>query len=239
VGEHAVKLLQPLRVLRRLFQPAPGKVSYAQCGEDLIVDYLLTALGIERPTYLDIGAHHPTFLSNTYYFYRKGCRGVLVEADPTLIPALKRTRPRDVCVSAGVARESNGAMPFYVMQSTSLSTFSGSDAKRVAAFPDHKIERVIQVPVLSLAELIRRYCPEMPHFVSLDVEGMDLTVLQGMDFTRFRPPVFCIETLTYTPDKTEWKVTEIIELMHGVGYLSYADTYINTIFVDEGAWNGR
>jgi FkbM family methyltransferase len=234
-----MKLLRPIRFLRRLFRPAPGRVSYAQSGEDLIADYLLTLLGIHRPTYLDIGAHHPTALSNTYFFYRKGCRGVCVEADPTLIAALERARPRDLCVNAGVGRESGGVMPFYVMRPSTLSTFSRDYTERLTAFEGHTVERVVDIPVLSLEEVIRRHCPRTPDFVSLDVEGMDLTVLQGVDFTRVRPPVVCVETVSYMPDKAERKMTEILDLMRGAGYLLYADTYINTVFVDETAWKGR
>ena len=57
----APKFLQP--------QPLPGKLSYAQQGEDIVLWQMLRgALGIERPTYLDIGAHHPVFNTNTFYF---------------------------------------------------------------------------------------------------------------------------------------------------------------------------
>ncbi len=64
-------------------------------------------------------------------------------------------------------------------------------------------------------------------------------ILQNFDFETYRPAVFCVETLTYTEDKSERKLTEIIELMHANGYLTYADTYINTVFVDAAAWKRR
>ena len=42
--------------------------SYAQCGEDLIIDFLFATLKVPKVRYLDLGAHHPTYFSNTYFF---------------------------------------------------------------------------------------------------------------------------------------------------------------------------
>ena len=47
------------------------KNSYSQCGEDLIVEFILNGLKIKHPTYMDIGAHHPFYLSNTALFTQK------------------------------------------------------------------------------------------------------------------------------------------------------------------------
>jgi hypothetical protein len=52
------------------------KVSYSQCGEDILIDFVFKQLKIENPSYLDIGAHHPFHLNNTYYFYKNGSSGV-------------------------------------------------------------------------------------------------------------------------------------------------------------------
>ena len=49
-----------------------SQLSYAQSGEDLILAHLFYKLNIAKPTYLDIGANHPSFISNTYFFYLRG-----------------------------------------------------------------------------------------------------------------------------------------------------------------------
>jgi len=94
-------------VARRILSRIVGKggarlseqdhVSYSQCGEDRILRHIFSVFGIEKPTYLDIGAHHPVALSNTYLFYQKGATGVLVEPNPARYRELVRARPRDVC----------------------------------------------------------------------------------------------------------------------------------------------
>jgi len=93
-------------------------------------------------------------------------------------------------------------------------------------------EKVIQVPLMSLNELVANHMRAVPDLVSLDVEGMDLPILKSVDFDR-ASRVWCIETLGYDSAQAEHKDTDIIEFMAGHGYSVYADTHINTIFVRE------
>lgn len=213
-------------------------VSYAQCGEDLIVNHLLGLLNIPNPVYLDIGAHHPTYLSNTYFFYKKGFRGVCVEPDPRLFMKLSKIRKRDTCLNVGVGSEkmSGDKMDFYIMSSRTLNTFSKAEAERYQGYGNQKIEQVIAIPLISVDDIMKKYFVSTPNFVSLDVEGLDFKIIQSIDFSNYRPEVLCIETLSYTEDRTERKVDEIIELMHQNRYVTYADTYINTIFVEQESW---
>ena len=217
----------------------PCRTSFSQCGEDIIVDYALAELGIPRPTYLDLGANDPQVLSNTYHFYRRGCRGVCVEPDPTLAAAIASCRPEDRVIAAGIAVGAAGPLDFYVMSMGSLSTFSREKAEEIARGGRFSIERVITVPTVSVNDVVRENFARAPDFVSIDVEGLDFDVLASFDFERARPPVFCVETLTFSTDKSEKKLTGIIDLMIDRGYFVYADTYINTIFVDAAAWRAR
>ena len=223
-------------ILRRVV--GDFKKSYAQCGEDLIVDHLIKLIGVKEPYYLDLGAHHPTYLSNTFYFYENGFSGVCVDADPSLIKAFEKIRQRDIILNLGGGLEKS-VMDFYLMSSKTLNTFSKAEVKRYVSYGNQKIEKVIKVKIEDVNSIIKNYCKRVPNLISLDVEGLDLMILESFDFDRFRPEIFCIETLSYTEDKTERKLTEIIELMNQKGYMVYADTYINTIFVDKTIWANR
>ena len=68
-----------------LFKFRHQKKSYAQNGEDLIIDFAFREVfKINQPSYLDIGAHHPFCFSNTQLFYERGSQGINVEANPFL-----------------------------------------------------------------------------------------------------------------------------------------------------------
>ncbi len=75
--------------------------------------------------------------------------------------------------------------------------------------------------------------------MSLDVEGLDLPILRSIDLARHRPLVFCVETLSYSESGQGQRIEEIDELMKGASYLRYADTHINTVYVDESRWRRR
>jgi FkbM family methyltransferase len=225
------------RMLTSLFKHRLAKHSYSQSGEDLIIDFVLCALRVSDRHYLDIGAHHPTELSNTYLFYQRGFSGVLVEADPDLCNKIRTKRPRDVCLNAGVGPIDAKSAPFYVMDTRTLSTFSKLEATRYQSMGTHRIERTIEVPVISLNSIIESNCRgEAPTVLSIDVEGLDFELLRSLDFQRFRPTVICVETLSYSETREEEKDHRIAALMSDNGYFPYADTYINTIFVETNRW---
>lgn len=224
------------RVLNRAFGI---QVSYAQCGEDLIVDFIFRALKKTKITYLDIGAHHPTYLSNTYLLYSKGNKGVCIEPDPILSEKIRRRRSRDTVLNIGIAANDDASAEFFIMTTPTLSTFSRDEAKRYESYGQQKVEKVIQVPCLNVNTIMKKYFPCTVDFVSIDVEGKDLEILQSFDFFSYRPAVFCLETLSYTEDKSEKKLMDIIDFMLSKNYFIYADTYINTIFVDTESWRQR
>jgi FkbM family methyltransferase len=214
-------------------------VSFSQSGEDLIIRFIFNALRITEPTYLDIGAYHPIHFSNTYLFYKNGSCGVCVEPDPQLIAAFRRRRPWDICINIGIGVGQKTTADFYILSSKTLNTFSKSEAEKYAGY-GQLIEKVIPIPLATINEILNNYFSEKaPNFISLDIEGLDLEVIKTLDFSKYRPEVFCIETLTYTEDKTEEKVSQIVDYMKSKDYFVYADTYINTIFVDRTAWGER
>ena len=228
-----------IQLIQRLF-PRHRKISYAQCGEDLVMHYLLCdMLGMARPTYLDLGAHDPIWLSNTYLIYRLGCRGVCVEPNPRACQAIKRIRPRDACVQVGVGVSADKAATFYVMDPPTLSSFSKDFIDANISNPNYQLKEVISTPLLTPSEIIDSYCPAAPNLVSLDVEGHDEAIIKAWDFTRYRPEVFCIETVSHH-DRA--KVPTITPLLEKAGYTAFADTYINTIYVDTSllhSWRSR
>lgn len=226
------------RILEKLKQGQDDgeRSSYAQCGEDLIVRFIFDALRIPAPSYLDIGAHHPTYLNNTYLFYQAGGQGVNIEPDPSLISAFKNLRARDINLNVGIS-DVESEMDFYLMSVRTLNTFSAKDAKVAEAEGKVKIEEIIRVPVTPINNVLRaHFLGRSLDFVTLDVEGLDLMVLQTFDFKQWRPKVVCVETITYSEQMKGKRIEEIPAVMLDNNYFAYADTGLNTIFVDRDVW---
>ncbi len=209
------------------------KRSYSQCGEDLIIDFIFGQIGVSRPSYIDIGAHHPYYLNNTAFFSKKGSRGINVEPDPHLFGEFVSKRPNDINLNVGVG-EKNGQMAFYIMSTPTMNTFSKEGADNLVANFGFTIKEVRSTPLLDINTILSRYFDgKFPDMLSLDVEGLDELIISSVDLEKAFPKVICVETLSYSENGNGIKNTALIDLIRSKGYLNYADTYINTIFVKE------
>ena len=211
----------------------PYIISYSQTGEDIIIDFLIGAKKIKDFTYLDIGANQPVKFNNTYKFYEKGYKGVCIEPDPHIHAALSKKRPKDICLNIGIAGNASSGTDFYIMDNPALNTFSKEEATALEESKLGKIKRLISVPLNTVENVIDEYfIGKSPVFVNLDVEGLDEEILKTFPFNKYRPAIFCIETVHYTSDASSTKRKEIFDLMEEQGYRSFADTYLNNIFID-------
>jgi len=212
------------------------RTSYSQSGEDIIISDLFARLGIKNPSYLDIGANEPVSLSNTYRLYSRGSKGVCVEPNPILYKKLLRKRRRDTCINAGVAFDEKTEADFYLFpeKAHGLSTFSKTEADFWAHTGNEEIgkfqpERIIKIPLININQIIEKYFSPYPNFISIDVEGLDLQIAKTINFDKYKPEVFCVETLGFIEGNKQIKKHDLIRFFESKGYFVYADTYINTI----------
>lgn len=212
------------------------KTSYSQSGEDILVKCIFDDIGIKNPSYLDIGAHHPYRLNNTALFYELGSRGVNIEPDPALFKEFIKERPHDINLNLGIGMES-GVIDLYIMDSKTLNTFSKEEAERIARETQFKIIETIKVPVETYPRIIEKHFGNKPpDFLSLDVEGLDESIIKGINFDKHAPVVICIETLSFVENGRGVKNKPIIQFLESNGYMIYADTNINSIFVQVSRW---
>lgn len=219
--------------------PVMSKTSYAQCGEDLIMDHVLGALGIKKPFFMDIGAHHPLFLNNTYLFHQRGARGVNIEPDPTLLAAFVDKRPGDVNLNIGISdTPGKHEATLYVFEVPTLNTFSKEEVDRVLAEqPTMKVVATPKIMIENLNDVLARYdADKRIDILSIDVEGLDDQLVRSMDFERHKPLIICLETISYSVSGQGEKNEALIRYVQDQGYLVYADTNINTIFVLDHIW---
>ncbi len=210
---------------------------YSQTGEDLLIQIAIRSFNVDKPTYLDIGANHPTFISNTFRFYQNGSHGVCVEPNPDLARIFKRKRPLDTVLAVAVGTTSEMST-LYIASNASMSTTSSTQADYINNTDKFNINKEICVPTKTIMSIINEYFPNTaPDIISMDIEGMDFYVLQTFDFNKCRPLVFCIETLAHDKNGNEIDETEINRFMMAHGYFSFANTHLSTIFVNKQLWD--
>ena len=154
-------------------------VSYSQGGEDLALIHLV---GNGHFRYLDIGAHHPDRFSNTRLLYDMGWSGVNVDANPSLIPELKRKRSRDLIICACVGTKSEYI--FTIFREPAIST-ANQDWKAKFLDQNQHIESEIRVKGVTLFDLISDNFPNGDlELLLIDAEGSDFDVLQSGSFEK-------------------------------------------------------
>lgn len=227
------------KFIYNIVPPPYVPASYSQAGEDAILRFLFNDMKKKTISYLDLGTNIPDLGNNTYLFYKNGSRGVCVEADESLVNAIREKRPEDKVIHAGVSFTGEKEADFYVFDEPSVNTFDKEEAESRDSKGTYRIRKVVKVPLIKINELIRDHCGVCPDLLSIDIEGLDLEVLKSLDLSQYPIPVICVETCNYSEYHIRPKNTAIFDFMNAQGYMVYADTYINTVFVNSRWFNSR
>lgn len=162
------------------------KPTYAQAGEDKIIEELISDMDPTKAIYVDIGANHPTRLSNSYRLYRRGWQGVVVEPNRTLLDMHRRFRPRDEHLAIGCG-DKCCVLQFQHAISHVLSGFAEGSMKTA------EIKKSELMPVLTVDQILAVYSDKEVAFISIDVEGFDFEVARGAIHTLRRTRGVVIE----------------------------------------------
>ncbi|TYL85865.1 FkbM family methyltransferase [Bradyrhizobium cytisi] len=211
------------------FAPA----SYAQAGEDVILEGILAAKLCKSQRswksvfYVEIGANHPISTSNTYLMYQRGAQGVLVEPNPELGALIRTVRPRDVLVPSVVLPAPQASATLFIGNAHELSSL---DEAHIKSFGDFDgvggVREHIEVSAVGINELLIPYANKID-FLSIDCEGLDYDLVEAIDHERIKPAVIQCEPSEHFLDGN---TARIINLMESRAYRLAAITDINVIF---------
>ncbi|MDR2104383.1 MAG: FkbM family methyltransferase [Deferribacteraceae bacterium] len=218
-----------------------GVKYFSQNGEDCIVNTLLSSLAIppEKVRYLDLGANHAKHLSNSYFFYLRGARGVLVEPNPALIQELKFYRYGDIVLNRCVSEHSGELIDFYIFDNgDGLSTDINRAEECLEKNNTLKMSNSIKIETISIMEIFEGYFETAPTILSIDIKGSELTILSSIDFSKYRPMIIIVEMIPYntTIAMEPRKNLDIVKLLEANNYCEMAFTGINSIFMDKMCW---
>jgi FkbM family methyltransferase len=203
--------------------------SYSQEGEDMVLKAIFHQG--KKGFYVDIGAHHPQIFSNTLYFYRRGWNGINVDAMPGSMEGFKKLRRRDINLETAIS-DKQETLTYFAFNEPALNTFSKELAEERMQIPKFKLLYEKQLKTERLSEVLDMHLPRGQHidFMTIDVEGLDLNVLQSNDWNKYRPTFILIESLEFSFDRIQ--DSPVASFLYEKEYTLFSKT-VNTLFFAE------
>lgn len=214
--------------------PAKCQLSYSQFGEDMVLSWL--ARGRKRPGfYVEIGAFHPVWLSNTYALYCKGWRGITVEARAGATADFALHRPGDTHLELCVCPQPGSSVEFFVFEDPGLCTVDPAQADEYLKM-GHRLKTRHRVAAATLPEILEKHAPPNTpiDLLSIDIEGVDEPVLRANDWERFRPTILIVERGGV--GFRELAGDSLVQFLEGLGYELVGLCGVSLIFRQTVIW---
>jgi len=202
-----------------------GQDYYATDGIDAIIQFKLK--NTKKIFYVDVGAFHPFCASNTYAMYRRGAKGINIDATPGQMKNFKIARRKDINLQVAVSDE-NKSKKFYIFNKQDLNGFSPQ--KKLVEAKEAILRKTITIPTKKLSEILDKYLPKKQtiHLLSIDVEGHDLNVLKSNDWNKYKPQLIVVEQFCESID--EILKTDIYKFLKSKEYDIVGFTGMNVLY---------
>jgi FkbM family methyltransferase len=169
---------------------ANGTKHYSQHDEELVIRHFFNDQ--RGGVFLDIGCWDWKEGSTTLYLEeRLGWSGIGVDAQAHLRAGYEQHRPRTKFLNYIVTDHSGAIEPLYV-----AGQISSINETHVEQFPGAQWYEPapIEVPTITLDDLLSQNMVERIDFMSMDIEGAEPRALAGFDIQKYKPRLVCIES---------------------------------------------
>lgn len=191
--------------------------------EDAVLANLVGKMQIDvsKMHYLEIGTNDPIFGNNSFFFYQKGARGILVDPVASVGLMAQIARPEDKFIRAAVTGIAKQKTTRFFVNEEIPAVSSLSRTWLEAADQSHRTVTEIEVDLFGINDLLRQADLKFD-LLLVDAEGEDLNILHSIDYNAFSPTIIIVEAFGMG----------LVSFMKSKGYTWYATVKgTNSIFV--------
>ena len=190
------------------------KYFYSYGGIDSVVNNIFK--NQKNGFYVDVGAQHPIKNNNTYLLHKKGWEGINIDLDQKNINLFNVSRKKDCNICAAISSLEKDANLYYYHEGSPINTLSREIADRQKAII--KETRAIRTKTLTSILENSKFKNKEIDFLSIDVEGVELEVLQGLNLNIYKPKIIVVELLDLDSKKLEIKNLNINNVINSEIY---------------------
>lgn len=163
---------------------------YSDNGVDEFVAPLLPEFGYA----VEVGANDGVVRSNTKHFEDKGWIVLCIEPNPYLAESGKANRKLWRQIACGAKTQYNA--PFAIIGEYPYAALSGFHSDQGPDYSTSLSSQIITVRMEPLNRVLE--CSGFPRldYLTIDAEGHEMDIMQGMDFFRWKPIVVVVEGWT-------------------------------------------
>ncbi len=201
-------VIQSVRNVVESFECLWRRNYYGQFGEDAVLQNVFREMAWRQAGkntdkkftnhigfYVDVGAFAPIQHSNTYWFYKRGWKGINIDAAPGSMRVFKKVRPRDVNLETAISSQ-ECKMTYYcwgipnVMNTTSKETADqitrqGGSRPQEISIQARTLEQVLDENLLT---------GQVIDFLTVDVENHNFEVIKSNNWNKYKPRIVLVET---------------------------------------------
>lgn len=207
-------------------EPIQPLEQYGQFGQDIIVinDILNKK---QNGFFVDLGANNGIFFSNTYLLEKNyNWTGICIDANPSMLPDLQTNRPNSICINRVVCDTTGQTLDFAIVSIDVLSSLVQYADVAVDYIQEDGI--ITPMETITLTEILdQNNAPTYIDYLTIDTNGAEYQVLQGINFDKYSFGVLTIEH-SNIPEKQ----TNIRNFLASKGYSLYKEIFTDDIFVN-------
>lgn len=143
----------------------------------------------------EVGAYDGVHLSNCYHFYLKGWKCINFEPHPDNYAALCRNQPKAINVNAAVLHQDRPTQTIMTVPEKPIMTGFDMPAWYIESEAPNGYDslRPMEVPTTRLDTFFLANNIETVDYASIDVDGREMQVLEGMGLMRWQPRLLIVE----------------------------------------------
>ena len=211
------------------------KEYYSFSGVDIVIENIFK--NQKNGFYIDVGCQHPIKNNNTYLLNKKGWCGINIDLDKDNIDLFNHSRPHDDNINIAVSNKIAEVELFFYHKKSPINTID----KKISDYQKAKVTQIKKIKTNTLNNIIEnsKYRKSKFDLLSIDVEGHELNVLEGLDFNFYSPNVIVVEFLDLSLPKLEIKnqnidnlfKTDLYKFLISKNYILVNYIYADLIFV--------